>query len=267
METPENTAALPVKAHRLPIWHPEYRYPGSTNPYSLKLQELQDRVYSDNLTERHAGNWRNSIPDTLKNAAQGTATRELHVEIGCNCGHVVVEWAARNPQHAYIGLDWKFKPIFRAAEKTVKRGIDNALFFRAHAERLEYMFGPGEIDRLYLFFPDPWPKKAHWKNRFVTADQLCRILKVMKHGGIFHIKTDHPGYFEWIENALADALKTLEAKGSTENTPTWKIVERSANLHKDHPNPKLLQIPEVTLFERLFIKDGIPIHSLKLQRI
>ncbi len=181
--------------------------------------------------------------------------RELHVEIGCNAGHVIVEWAAAQPQTAYIGIDWKLKSIFRAAEKAEKRKLSNVIFFRAHAARIKSMFGPAEVDRLSLFFPDPWPKKSQWKNRFVTPERYREIREIMKPGGILHIKTDHPDYFKWMEKAL------------DESHARWKTLEKTSDLHQGHPNPASLTIPEVTLFERLFIKEGIPIHSLKLSAL
>ena len=232
---------------RLSIHHPDFQYAPCSNPYSDKIRTLPGRAFTDSDTEQHRGRWRVAFPDSQRTG------RELHVEVGCNAGHVTLEWAARNPEHAFIGVDWKFKPIYRAAEKALKRKLDNVLFLRAHAERLEY------IDRLYLFFPDPWPKKAHWKNRFITTEEILRILPLLKRGGIFHIKTDHPGYFDWIEDALKSARSESKIK--------WDTIERSTDLHAQHPAPSQLQIPDVTLFEKLFIRDGIRIHSLKLQRL
>jgi tRNA (guanine-N7-)-methyltransferase len=234
--------------HRLPIDHPEYHYPPSKNPYWAKLQQFSGKVFSDNQTEAYSGNWRAQFSDYPH-----LADRELHVEIGCNAGHVAVEWATSNPQNAYFGLDWKFKPIFRGVEKAEKRNLKNLSFFRAHAERIQYMFGPQEVDRLYLFFPDPWPRKSQWKNRFVTAERLQKVAKIMKPTGIFHIKTDHSGYFEWILKAVA------------QSSDTWEVLELTRDLHQNHPNPQALQIPEVTLFEKIFIQEGIPIQSLKLR--
>jgi tRNA G46 methylase TrmB len=115
------------------------------------------------------------------------------------------------------------------------------------------MFAPGEIDFLYLFFPDPWPKKAHWRNRFVTEEMLREIAPLLKRGGVFHIKTDHAGYFEWMEEAIAKAADV------------WEPFERSADLHRGNEKARELEIPDVTLFEKLFVKDGLPIHSVKLR--
>ncbi len=250
------TSASP---NRVPIQHPDYRYPESRNPYYRKIRELPERlVFGDQDTECHVGEWRSQFLDATEKTANAKAEtsgrRALHVEIGCNGGHVSLEWAARNPADLYIGLDWKMKQIHRGGEKAQNRKLRNLIFLRAHAERLKYVFAPGEVDFLYLYFPDPWPKKSQRKNRFINPGNLDMLAGIVRPGGVFHIKTDHPGYFEWMEESLKAA------------SPFWSILERSADLHQGHPSPTDLTIPEVTLFERIFIREGLPIHSLKLLR-
>lgn len=238
---------------RLPIQHPDYRYPGSKNPYAGKSRVFEGTLFLDNDTETHRGSWRRQFPAAVHDSEAGQ--RELHVELGCNGGHVTLEWAARNPSARYIGVDWKFKQIYLGMEKAAKRGIRNLMFFRANLERLNYMFGEGEVDRLYLYFPDPWPKKSQWKNRSVNANSLRAWASIVKPGtGIFHIKTDHAGYFDWMLEALQP------------NLHVWEVVEQTRDLHAGNPEAAKLKIPDVTLFEGLFIKDGLPIHSLKLRR-
>ena len=241
---------------RLPLEHPEFRYSVARNPYSKKLLEFNHQVFSDHGTETHRGSWRDLFPDSgdRVGGSLNESQRPLPVEIGCNAGHVLVEWASKNPQNAYVGIDWKFKIIHKAAEKASKRGLKNTLFFRSHAGRLPYMFGEGEIDHLYLFFPDPWPKRRQWSNRFITAEKLREIACLVKSGGIFHIKTDHRGYFNWMEKAVAQV------------SDLWEVVERSEHLHAGNSKAHLLSFPEVTLFERLFVKDGLPIHKLDLKK-
>src|SRR5581483_936176 len=94
---------------RLPIDHPNFAYSASRNPYWAKLREERLPVYCDGETEAHRGSWRSRF--------EKGRSRPLHVEIGCNAGHVVLEWAARDPKSCYIGLDWKFKMIHKGAEK------------------------------------------------------------------------------------------------------------------------------------------------------
>ena len=239
---------------RLPIQHPDYRYAPTKNPYGEKIKEFSDLIHSDNATEVRRGEWRASFRDATESLKK-TNRRKLHVEVGCNGGHVILEWAGKNPEDAWIGLDWKFKQIYRGGEKAHKRGLRNLMFFRANLARLKYMFAPGEIDCLYLYFPDPWAKKSQWKNRSITAESLHELRKIVADGGLFHIKTDHAGYFEWMKEAFAGA------------SDVWKIERITDDLHAGNAEAKKLQIPEVTLFEKLFIKDEIPIHSAWLRAI
>jgi tRNA (guanine-N7-)-methyltransferase len=224
----------------LPVNHPEYHYPSSKNPYWQKVRELSPLAFANNDTETKAGQWK-------------APHKELHVEIGCNGGHVLLEMAARNTNAMFIGIDWKFKQIHRGAEKAATRGINNITLLRAYAERIQYIFAPNEIDHLYLFFPDPWAKKAQLKHRFVTPENLELLAKLVRPGGTFEIKTDHAGYFEWMEEAV-------------KNAPSWNVAERSTDLHAGHPAPRTLDFPDVTLFEKIFIREGIKINRLKLTR-
>jgi tRNA (guanine-N7-)-methyltransferase len=232
---------------RLPLTHPDYKYGKAKNPYSARLGEFPALAYSDNATETHAGSWREKFATPGKK-------RELHVEIGCNTGHVTRAWAEANPEKLYIGIDWKFKIIHRGAEKTAEKGLQNLIFFRGNVERLQFMFGPAEVDFLYLYFPDPWPKKSQWKNRFLKESTLREAARVVRPGGTFHIKTDHDGYYAWMREAFAAV------------SDVWEIERESLDLHAGNPGATKLEIPEVTLFEKLFIKDGIAIKSAWLKR-
>jgi len=234
---------------------PEFKYAPSKNIYWEKLKnlppELSGLALTDHDTETHQGSWRGRFQATKENSSLERAP--LHVEIGCNAGHVCLEWAKQNPETLYIGIDWKFKQIYRLAEKSKKFQVKNLLAFRANADRLPFMFGRGEIDSLHMFFPDPWPKKAQKKNRTADQEWLASIEPLLSRSGIFHLKTDHAEYFEFIlENLLA--LSSL-----------YEIVEMTRDLHAGNPDAKRLTIPTVTLFERLFIKDGLPIHSVKIR--
>ena len=240
---------------------PDFQYGRSYNIYWDKLNELapelQGLAYADHKTELNRGNWRKSFKSESSPSENQTPSF-LHVEVGCNAGHVSVEWARiaqeAKSNHRYIGIDWKFKMVHKFAEKIAKFKLENLLAFRANADRLQYMFAPGEIDYLYLYFPDPWPKKAQKKNRTANTEWLKTVAPLLSNRGYFHIKTDHQEYFDYILGNLEELKDTFEA------------FDLTRNLHEKHPNPKSLLIPDVTLFERLFIKDGLPIYSVKLKR-
>lgn len=250
LETQQALTEQPPK--RYSVSDPRYQYLSSKNIYWDKLKnlppELQGLAFLDHDTETHRGNWRGQFQAT--NATRPT----LHVEMGCNAGHVTLEWAQQNPNHLYIGIDYKLKQIYRLAQKASKAKLKNLISFRAHIDRLPFMFAEGEIDFLYLYFPDPWPKKGHQKNRTFRREWLKNIAPLLSPQGVFHVKTDHPGYFEFMLEE-AQAVSDL-----------YDLKDVTWNLHEHHPQPQTLKIPEVTLFERLFIKDGLPIHSLKLYK-
>src|SRR5947209_15833 len=106
----------------LPVNHPDFRYPASKNPYWSKLHDQKSIVYSDQDTEKFAGQWRSRFL-----GLSHTASLPLHVEIGCNAGHVILKWAQAHPDRLFIGIDWKFKPIFRAADQATRLGLKNIL--------------------------------------------------------------------------------------------------------------------------------------------
>ena len=239
------------------VLNPDYQYVRSKNIYWDKLTNLpvamKGLAYADLQTEEFRGRWRDRFLSSPEKILSHKPI--LHVEVGCNAGHVCLEWAKLNPKDLYIGVDWKFKQIYRLAEKTQKFQVKNLLAFRANADRLPFMFGAGEIDFLYLYFPDPWPKKAQLKNRTADTDWLKSVAPLLSPSGVFHIKTDHAEYFEFILKNLAEL------------TDTYEILEMTKDLHAGNERAKFLKIPEVTLFERLFIKDGLPIHSVKIRAI
>ncbi len=253
----------------------------SKNPYALKMQEFPDTIFTNAQSERYRGRWSERFlalqphhhqpssqrPDqgpgeapshlphdlTAPPPPSAASSPKLTVEIGCNAGHVICEWAKRAPEQNFIGIDWKYKAIYRAATKTQANASHNVVLLQAKAQRLAWIFGPQEVDAFNLFFPDPWPKKAHWKHRLVTPIWLQELASCLKPGGVLSIKTDHPGYFQWILNAAR------EVEG------VFRIIDLQWDLHQQHPNPESLRCPEVTLFEQLFIRQKLPIHQLHLQ--
>lgn len=246
----QNTKAVKtfLSPTRLPVDDPQFRYPESRNPYAQKLREQTAYALTDHDAETCKGRWRERFTP-----ARSADTR-LTLEIGCNAAHVLSAQAAARPTELFVGLDWKWKAISRGAEKLEKRALTNARLIRGHAERLDYLFAPEEIDTVAVYFPDPWAKKSQLKNRYLTATRLSHFHRLLRPTGTLHIKTDHAGYFDAI----------LEAVEQTQSL--WRIESSTRDLHRDHPNPKSLQVPEITVFEGLFIRRGLPIHQIILKK-
>jgi len=224
---------------------PHYSYPPSLSTYAFLLKKSQNNVLINSETEKHKNQWKTLFAFPYE---------KIHLEIGCNTGLVLLAKALQYPKHFFIGLDWKYRAIFRAQEKAAKLLLKNTFFLRAHALRLPYIFGPKEIDEISVFFPDPWPKQKHTKNRWITQKSLQNLANLITYGGILTIKTDDFNYFQWILDA-------------TQKQSRWKITECIHHLYHHHSNPHQLDIPEVTPFEKIFIQKQIPIQKLTLQRI
>ncbi len=206
----------------------------SNNIYAAKIQTIKPYALEELDCYERMGNW------------QGDH-KALHVEIGCNAGHVTIAWAEKNPHIFFIGIDYKYKAIYRAAEKAKKKNLSNVIFIHMHANTLEKIFKPSEVDAFFVFFPDPWEKKSQRKNRFLTTTSFQMLASLTKKNGTLSIKTDHDEYFARICEAIPD---------------TWRVTHQTKDLHAGWL--KLPSIPDVTLFEQLFMTRAIPIKAMDL---
>jgi len=217
---------------------------------------MPELISQDHVTESRRGRWRATLGGSPPLTSEATP---LTVELGCNGGHVLLEWAARDPSQLFLGLDWKHKQVVFGAEKAQARGLKNIHFLRSHLERLRYVFAPGEVDRFAIYFPDPWEKVAEWKNRFFTPSSLELLARLTRQGtGTLHLKTDHSEYFDW---TLASLEELTRRTGEL-----WRIDSISRDLHLGNPEAFKKMPPEVTIFEKVWLKQGIPIHELRLTR-
>ncbi len=221
----------------------EFRYKHS-NPYHDRLENFSAFVLRDHEGEKYQAKWSS---DFFHNSAP------LHVEVGSGYGHFMQEYCSRFPDVNYIGLDYRFKRSFHLAQKLKELPQQNFCFLRAKGERLEFLFGKKEIATLFFFFPDPWPKTRHQKKRLFNIPFLKALHSRLKTGGKIYLKTDHPGYFKWIEEKLA--LFDPEQK-------SFKINFHSKDLWKtQHAFLCSFQ----TKFEKIFIQQKLPIHALELE--
>ena len=103
---------------------------------------------------------------------------------------------------------------------------------------------------MFYFFPDPWPKKRHWKNRLFQQPFLHGVYKILKPGGKLFVKTDHDGYAEW----MVDVMK---------NQSLFTVEFKTFDLRKEYPEHFLSQ--NKTKFEKIFIEKGVNIKAFVLR--
>jgi tRNA (guanine-N7-)-methyltransferase len=128
----------------------------------------------------------------------------IHVEIGCGKGRFINTLAERHPEINFIAVELKAEVILRAAQRTEQRSIPNLAFVQYNAAMLADLFAENEIERIYLNFSDPWPKKRHAKRRLTYASFLQTYKRVLKPYGEIHMKTDNEKLFEFSLNQFAN---------------------------------------------------------------
>jgi len=130
----------------------------------------------------------------------------VQMEIGIGNGDALISMAVADPHCLYLGVEVHEPGIRRCLNQIRRRRLDNVRLLRHDAiEVLRHMIAPASLDRVLLFFPDPWHKKRHHKRRIVNPEFRDLIYKVLKPGGVIHIATDWQHYAEWIvEQFFAD---------------------------------------------------------------
>ena len=169
------------------------------------------------------------------------SARELHVELGTGKGDFITQIAERNPQINFIGLEVEATCVLAAARKVREKNLSNVKLIVFDVSNIAEIFSAREVDRLYINFCDPWPKKRHAKRRLTNIKFLELYKKILKVGGEIYFKTDNRGLFDYSLEQFA--LAGLEVRDVTND------------LHADEP-PENIR----TEYENKFSEQGVPIN-------
>jgi tRNA (guanine-N7-)-methyltransferase len=156
------------------------------------------------------------------------------LEIGYGMGEATWQIARANPDINYLGVEVHMpgagKLMARLAEYEIKnvRLIERDIF-----EVFHYMLKDECLDGVHLFFPDPWPKKRHFKRRIIQERFLNEVATKLKPGGYLHIATDWVPYAEWITDVFAHSELF---SGGVIKRPDWRPLTRfeGQGISKDH---------------------------------
>ena len=150
-----------------------------------RMERCGDRLIRDPYD--HAGHWRELM----------LQCRELRLELGCGKGRFTAGTAAAEPDVLFLAVEMVPDAMVVAMERCVNAGLTNVFFLSANADQLPYFFAPGEVDRIYINFCDPWPSGRHAKRRLTHGNFLKLYRQVLKMGGQIHFKTDNQPLFEF----------------------------------------------------------------------
>ncbi|MDG1664846.1 MAG: tRNA (guanosine(46)-N7)-methyltransferase TrmB [Hyphomicrobiales bacterium] len=124
-------------------------------------------------------------------------SKKLFFEIGFGSGDIIYKQAKLNPENIYIGIEYYRKGIAQLIEKIETTKLENLKIFHGDARRVLANIPDEIFDEIWLFFPDPWPKKRHSKRRFVQLEMIELLHRKIKQGGKLLISSDDKNYIAW----------------------------------------------------------------------
>ena len=165
-------------------------------------------------------------------------SRPLEVEVGCGRGRFLTGRAARHPDCVFLGVERMLERVHAFDGKTRRLGLANAHVLRLEALYTFHYLLPAHHARVvYVFFPDPWPKKRHHSHRLFGPLFLNALWKRLEIGGRLEFATDHEEYFHAVEACFAADARFARVAPMERGPDEW------------------------TEFETLFRGQGLPIHA------
>ena len=149
----------------------------------------------------------------------------IWLEIGCGKGRFVITMAQLHPELNFVAVERDPSALIGAMETVVREEIPNLLFCNCDAATLDTVFGPGEVDRLFLNFSDPWPPRNRAKRRLTHHNFLAVYARFLKPGAQIQMKTDNQKLFEFSLNEFADfGLRLSEITFDLHSQQTENII-------------------------------------------
>lgn len=168
------------------------------------------------------------------------------LEMGAGTGLFSVAMAENEPAVPHVAVDVKADRLQTGARAAEEKHLSNLQFLRARAGQLPELFQPGTFEKIWVTFPDPFPKGRAAKHRLTHSQYLKLYAGLLRPGGALYFKTDAHALFEW-------SLEQLVQEG-------WKIKELSFDLHESNL-PERYKI--MTTYETRFTGEGLKIQFVK----
>lgn len=196
-----------------------------SNPHALNTFALRGQ-----WAKRH---FQNSNPITL--------------ELACGKGEYSVGQARLNTNHNYIGVDIKGNRLWRGAREALAENLTNVAYLRTHIDHIDRLFGPEEVEAIWVVFADPQPGKA--RKRLTSPMFLDRYRKIIKKGGLIHLKTDSPILYDYTLEVISEQNLELICRADD-------LYARLAEGSIEHLNQRADVLAIKTYYEGLWEKEG-----------
>ena len=145
-----------------------------------------------------------TILQPLKLAELFQTPQPLEVELGCGDASFLVEYARRNPQTNFIGVERLLGRLQKVHRKGSRMGLQNVRGVRIESSYfLQYLLPPHAAAALHVYFPDPWPKKKHRRHRLINEHFPALARAALIPGGVVYLRTDDADYFSQMTEVFA----------------------------------------------------------------
>src|SRR5665213_2437895 len=143
----------------------------------------------------------------------------VRLEIGFGGAEHLIAQALTNPRSGFIGSDGYVNAIAKALTAIDDANLGNIRLHHGDASALIDWLRPAALSRIDLLYPDPWPKRRHWKRRFIQDDSLARLARILTPGGELRFATDIADYAAY---ALARVLRSKDFAWTAESADDWR---------------------------------------------
>lgn len=202
-------------------------------------KELEESKFYIDKPEEFKGKWKEKF----------STNKPLHIELGCGKGIFSATLASSHRENNYIAVDM-IEAMLGLSKRNIESSYnfenpENLFLIRANVERISDVFDKSdEVERIYINFCNPWPKKKHNKKRLTHPRQLVQYKEILSENGEIYFKTDSDELFE----ASLEYFKEAE----------FEITKITYDLH----NEPIFEENIITEHEKMFSDEGIKIKAL-----
>jgi tRNA (guanine-N7-)-methyltransferase len=120
----------------------------------------------------------------------------IEIDLGCGDGGFLIESAQLRPQHNFLGVERLLGRIRKVEKRARRLALANVRGLRIEiAYATQWLFPADSVAVIHVLFPDPWPKRRHWKRRLFQPEFVAHVYRALQRGGLLNVATDHPEYF------------------------------------------------------------------------